>query len=64
MRYKVVFKNGSGYASFDERDYERALDLFKSEGIRMLRQKDIFDEGTLVFGLPEVVDLTKNFNAN
>jgi hypothetical protein len=26
----------------------------------MLRQKDIFDEGTLIFGLPEVQDLTRD----
>jgi len=57
MRYKVVFKSGSGYVIYGEHDYERALDMMKTEGLRMLRLEDDGRE-VLMFGLPEFVDLT------
>jgi hypothetical protein len=65
VRYKVVFKSGSGYASFDESQKDKAFELYREEGERILLQKDIFDEGTVIEQTRiEVVDLTRNYNAN
>jgi hypothetical protein len=56
MRYQVDLPYGS--ASYDERDTDRAWDLFQEEGIRIRRCRDIFDEGTVIAGSPIVQDLT------
>lgn len=51
MRWRVDTR--AGYASFDERDEARARELYASEGIRLVRCVDVFDErGEVVAGLP------------
>lgn len=55
MKYKVDLNHG--HIIFDESDYKKALAIFKQEGTRMFILKDIFDEGTLLYGLPVVKDL-------
>ena len=67
MRYRVDFgmkqEDGSlvetGYASYDESEYARALKLYQDRGIRLRRCKDIHDEGVVIEGAPIVEDLTR-----
>ena len=58
MRYRVDFD--SGYASYDESEYHKALELYADRGIRLRRCKDIYDEGIVIMGEPIVEDLTRN----
>lgn len=55
MRYKVETKYG--YASFDEKDKHKAMQLFEQEGVRLFKCKDIHDEGLLLQGPPVIEDL-------
>lgn len=58
MRYRVDFKNGAGYASYDESDYMKALEMYAERGVRLRRCRDIHDEGIVIMGEPLVEDLT------
>lgn len=55
-RYRVDFEGG--YISFGQQDYDKALKFYKERGIRLLKCKDIFDEGTLIEGSPIFLDLS------
>ena len=48
MRYRVDLDYGN--ISYDEKDYDKAMELYKERGIRILRCNDIFDDGTLLEG--------------
>lgn len=58
-RYRVDFKFG-GYISLDESEYDKALSLYKEQGIRLRYCNDVFDEGIVIEGPPVYVDLTLN----
>jgi len=60
MRYRVDFENGSGYASYDESEYAKALELYKERGIRLRKCRDIHDEGIVIEGAPIYKDVTRN----
>lgn len=59
MRYRVDFDNGSGYASYDASEYDRAYALYKERGIRLRQCKDIHDEGVVIEGSPILEDITR-----
>ncbi len=50
MRYRVDLRFGS--ASFDESEEAYARDLYESEGVRLVRCVDLFDQGEAIDGLP------------
>ena len=56
MRFRVDLKYG--YVSFDEKDIEKAWELYREFGVRMRKCVDISDEGQVIAGLPIVEDLT------
>lgn len=58
MRYRVDFAHG-GYASYDESEKDRAWELYREQGIRIRRCKDIFDEGVTIEGPPIIEDNTR-----
>jgi hypothetical protein len=60
MRYRVDFKNGSGYISLDGAEYEKAVRLYEERGVRIRQCKDIHDEGVVIMGAPIFEDLTRN----
>lgn len=60
MRYRVDFKNGSGYISLDGSEYQKALSLYEERGIRLRQCKDIHDEGIVILGAPIYEDLTRD----
>lgn len=41
-----------GYVSYDQKDVEKAYELYREQGIRIRFCKDIHDEGEVVDGLP------------
>jgi hypothetical protein len=51
VRYRVDFPYRS-WISFDERDAEKAIELYKSNGVRLRMCDDLHDEGTVIAGLP------------
>ena len=55
-RYKIDLEYG--YVSYDEKDYDKAMELYKSEGIRLRKCSDLFDEGVVIAGKPIIQDLT------
>ncbi len=66
MRYRVDFgieQDGevveTGYASYDESEYDKALSLYQERGVRLRRCKDIHDEGVVIEGAPILEDLTR-----
>ena len=59
MRYRVDFDNGSGYISLDGSEFEKAMEIYKERGIRILQCKDIHDRGTVIFGAPIIEDMTR-----
>lgn len=58
MRYRVDFEHG-GYASYDASEYERAVQLYREQGVRLRQCKDIYDEGTVIEGPPILEDMTR-----
>jgi hypothetical protein len=48
--------------SLDETEEERAWELFRTQGKRIFKCKDIFDEGELLAGPPVFKDLSKDEN--
>lgn len=56
MRYKI--QTAFGYVSYDESDSEKAIELWNSEGIRFYVQQDVLDEGVLIWGPVEIIDLS------
>lgn len=58
MRYRVDLEHG-GYISYDVGDYNKALEVYREEGIRIRQCEDIHDEGIVIEGEPIYVDLTK-----
>lgn len=62
MRYRVDFEHG--YASYDEKDKDRAFEIYREMGIRIRLCKDIHDEGTPIEGRPIFVDLTREIATN
>lgn len=57
MRYRVDLEGG--YVSYDESEREKAFALYQERGIRIRRCRDIYDEGTVIDGLPIVEDNTR-----
>ncbi len=55
MRYRV--DTIYGYVSYDERSRDEAFALYKESGLRIRICRNIFDEGTVLEGLPLHVDL-------
>jgi hypothetical protein len=41
-----------GYVSYSMKDKEKAMEIFKNEGIRLRLCKNIFDDGYVVAGEP------------
>lgn len=56
MRYRVDFEHG--WASYDEKDEDKARDLYKDRGIRLRICTDLHDEGTVIDGIPLYEDLS------
>lgn len=61
MRYRVDLEYG--YISYDEKDHDKAVEMYRERGVRLLVCRDIFDEGTVIAGPPVISDLTKDYSA-
>lgn len=64
MRYRVDFK--WGYISFSEEDKLKAIECYETrdDALRLVEQNDIFDEGTLLCGVPIIVDYSNDEYTN
>ena len=49
-RLRVDLK--TGYISYGAQDWEKALTIFAQEGLRLRIQRNIFDDGRVIFGNP------------
>ena len=49
MRYRVDTRHG--WASFDEVDFVKALEMYREEGVRLRKCVDLYDDGEVIEGL-------------
>lgn len=54
----------AGYASFDGADEARAVELYKTEGVRLRCCRDLDDEGVVVAGAPLGVEFDRDQPVN
>lgn len=61
MKYKVDLKYG--YIIYDEVDFDKAIELYEKEGLRILKSKyeGSLTEWVLMYGQPEYEDISNVF---
>lgn len=62
MRYRVDTR--WGYASFGEDDEQKAREMYEDSGVRLVRCKDLNDEGEVIEGLPLGVESKSSGEVN